>query len=173
MKLHDVVLNIRRWGYGQKMSRGDEVSVPVQSGVLPWRLRRSKKAGKAEVLLVTGRRSGRWMIPKGWPIQGKSMADSAAQEAFEEAGIKGKVSPEPIGTFRHVKQHLLFGEVEVDIQVHPMAVKRELGDWPERGERTRKWFKVEDAAERVDSEELKVLIVRFGESLKQQAAAAK
>jgi 8-oxo-dGTP pyrophosphatase MutT (NUDIX family) len=173
MKLHDVLLNIARWGYGQDMSRGGEVAIPIQSGALPWRLKRTKNAEKAEVLLVTGRRSGRWMIPKGWPVEGKSMADSAAQEAFEEAGIKGKVDPRPIGTFRHVKQHLLLGRLEVDIQVHPMAVKRELGDWPERGERTRKWFKVEEAAQRVDSEELKVLIVKFGESLKEQAAAAK
>ena len=173
MKLHDLMLSIGRWVYGREVSRGGEVAVPVQSGVLPWRVKRSKKAEKAEVLLVTGRRSGRWMIPKGWPVAGKSMADSAAQEAFEEAGIKGKVDPRPIGTFRHVKQHLLFGELEVDIQVHPMAVKRELGDWPERGERTRKWFKVEEAAERVDSEELKTLIVRFGESLRQQSVASK
>ena len=173
MKLHDVLRNIVRWGYGQDMSRGGEVAVPVQSGALPWRVKRSKKADKAEVLLVTGRRSGRWMIPKGWPVAGKSMADSAAQEAFEEAGIKGKVDPQPIGIFRHVKQHLLLGRLEVDIQVHAMAVKRELGNWPERGERTRKWFKVEEAAERVDSEELRTLIVQFGESLKQQAATAK
>jgi 8-oxo-dGTP pyrophosphatase MutT (NUDIX family) len=173
MKLQGALLNIVRRGYGQNMSRGGEVAVPVQSGALPWRVRRSKKAEKAEVLLVTGRRSGRWMIPKGWPVDGKSMADSAAQEAFEEAGIKGKVDPQPIGTFRHVKQHLLFGRLEVDIQVHTMAVKRELGDWPERGERTRKWFRVEEAAQRVDSEELKVLIVKFGESLKEQATPAK
>jgi 8-oxo-dGTP pyrophosphatase MutT (NUDIX family) len=112
------------------------------------------------------------MIPKGWPVVGKSMADSAAQEAFEEAGIKGKVDPRPIGTFRHVKQRLL-GELTVDIQVHPMAVKREFGDWPERGQRTRKWFKVEDAAEQVDSEELRGLIVRLGDDLKERAAAAK
>ena len=142
------------------MSR--EGKVPLQSGALPWRLKRRKKP---EVLLVTGRRSGRWMIPKGWPVAGKSLADSAAQEAFEEAGIKGKVDPKPIGTFRHVKQHLLLGELEVDILVHPMAVERELGDWPERGERTRKWFDLDKAASSVDSDELRKLIVLFGKSL--------
>lgn len=173
MKLPHVLLNIVRSGYGADVSRGGEVAVPIQSGALPWRVKRGKKSRTAEVLLVTGRRSGRWMIPKGWPVEGKSLADSAAQEAFEEAGIKGKVDPRPIGTFRHVKQHLLFGRMEVDIQVHPLAVKRELGEWPERGERTRKWFRVEEAAERVDSEELKGLIVRLGERLKEQAAAAK
>jgi 8-oxo-dGTP pyrophosphatase MutT (NUDIX family) len=145
------------------VSRGGKLPVPVQTGALPWRLKRSKKA---EVLLVTGRRSGRWMIPKGWPVAGKTLADSAAQEAFEEAGIKGKIEPEPIGRFRHTKQHILFGTMEVDIHVHPMAVEKELSDWPERGERMRKWFKLDEAAERVDSDELRQLIVRFGKRLK-------
>ena len=163
MKLHDGLINIAVRVYRYSMSREEGAAVPVQSGALPWRVKRRKKA---EVLLVTGRRSGRWIIPKGWPVAGKSMADSAAQEAFEEAGIKGKVDPKPIGTFRHVKQQLL-GELEVDILVHPLAVKREFGDWPERGERTRKWFAVDEAAERVDSEELRTLIVAFGKSLEE------
>jgi len=142
--------------------------VPIQSGALPWRL----GPGKAEVLLVTGRGSGRWIIPKGWPVAGKSLADSAAQEAFEEAGIEGKVEPNAIGTFRHVKQHL-FGRVTVDILVHPMAVERELSQWPEKGERNRKWFGVEEAAEQVDSAELGRLIVEFGRSLTEQKAPSK
>jgi 8-oxo-dGTP pyrophosphatase MutT (NUDIX family) len=152
--------------YKHSMSRAGELVVPVQTGALPWRLKRGKKtSAKAEVLLITGRRSGRWMIPKGWPIAGKTMADSAAQEAFEEAGIEGKIDPQAIGAFRHVKQHLLFGPIEVDILVHPLAVERELGDWPERGERMRKWFKFDEAAERVDSPELRGLIVEFGKQL--------
>jgi 8-oxo-dGTP pyrophosphatase MutT (NUDIX family) len=162
MKLTDPLIRVAGWLYSHSMSREGNRTVPLQSGALPWRLKRRRKA---EVLLVTGRRSGRWMIPKGWPVAGKSLADSAAQEAFEEAGIKGKVDPKPIGTFRHVKQHLLLGSLEVDIMVHPMAVERELGDWPERGERTRKWFALDKAAESVDSEELRELIVEFGKSL--------
>lgn len=153
------------------MSGEQRKSVPIQSGALPWRLKRNKK--KPEVLLVTARRSGRWIIPKGWPISGKSLADSAAHEAFEEAGIRGRIQPIPIGTFRHVKQHLLFGRLELDIIVHPLAVERELGNWPEKGERTRKWFAIEEAAERVDSDELKLLIVELGRILKQQRAEAK
>jgi 8-oxo-dGTP pyrophosphatase MutT (NUDIX family) len=174
MKLHDQLINVSRWVYKHAMSREEETAVPVQSGALPWRLKRRKKKSdprKPEVLLVTGRRSGRWMIPKGWPMVGKSLADSAAQEAFEEAGIKGKIDNQPIGTFRHVKQHLLFGRLEVDILVHPMAVERELGDWPEKGERQRKWFGLDEAAERVDSEELRAMILEFGKGLARAPAA--
>jgi 8-oxo-dGTP pyrophosphatase MutT (NUDIX family) len=167
VKLRDSLINIGRWLYSGIMSRGVEADVPVQSGALPLRFKSRKKA---EVLLVTGRRSGRWMIPKGWPMPGKSLADSAAQEAFEEAGIKGKVDPKPIGIFRHVKQHLLFGEIEVDIHVHVLKVERELKDWPERGERARKWFPFDEAAAQVDSDQLRKLIVRLGKELKKAAA---
>jgi|KBSMisStandDraft_5_1062788.scaffolds.fasta_scaffold232985_4 8-oxo-dGTP pyrophosphatase MutT (NUDIX family) len=154
--------------YRNGMSRDGSPAVPIQSGVLPWRFKGRKKA---EVLLVTSRRSGRWMIPKGWPMPGRSLADSAAQEAFEEAGIKGDVDPKPIGTFRHVKQHLLLGRIEIDILVHPLAVQRELSDWPERGERSRKWFSLSEAAMRVDSADLRKLIVRFGKVLKAKSTA--
>ena len=167
MMASNVLTLINRWLYKHGMSRADEAAVPVQSGALPWRVKSGKKADKkAEVLLVTGRRSGRWMIPKGWPMAGKTLADSAAREAFEEAGIKGRIEPEPIGTFRHVKQHVLFGEMEVDIHVHLLTVERQLKDWPERGERLRKWFKLDEAAQRVDSDELRELIVEFGRQLK-------
>ena len=97
---------------------------------------------------------------------GKSVAESAAQEAFEEAGVEGTIEREPLGRFRHVKQHILFGKVEVDIQVHVLSVERELDDWPERGERLRKWFKLEDAPTKVDSDELRDLIRRFGNWLR-------
>ena len=131
--------------------------IPIQTGALPWRL--APKKG-LQVLLVTGRRSGRWSIPKGWPIPGKSLAEAAAQEAFEEAGVKGTVDPNPIGTFRHLKQQLVTGGFEVDIVVHPMWVDRELPRWPELSERKRKWFSPKDAAKVVDSPELGELIRR-------------
>lgn len=167
MDLLDHLIKFTAALYGRAMSRAPHDGLPIQSGALPWRVGRRKQA---EVLLVTGRRSKRWMIPKGWPVAGKSLAESAAQEAFEEAGIKGKVEAEAIGAFRHVKQHLLLGSLEVEILVHPMAVERELDNWPERGERARKWFRLSEAAERVDSEELKRLIVSFGKGLKGNGA---
>jgi 8-oxo-dGTP pyrophosphatase MutT (NUDIX family) len=141
--------------YSAMMTREQPGEVPIQTGALPWRL--APKNG-IEVLLVTGRRSGRWTIPKGWPMPGKTLAEAAAQEAFEEAGVKGTVDPNPIGTFRHVKQALIVGDLEVDIVVHPLWVDRELEKWPEVGQRKRKWFKPKDAAKRVDSPELSAMI---------------
>lgn len=141
--------------YTAIMAGQESVEIPIQTGALPWRL-----SGKTiEVLLVTGRKSGKWSIPKGWPMPGKSLAEAAAEEAFEEAGVRGTIHPDPIGTFRHVKQQLLVGEIAVSIVVHHLWVDRELMEWPELGQRKRKWFKPKEAAKRVDSRELRELIL--------------
>ena len=92
-------------------------------------------------------------------MPGKTLAEAAAQEAFEEAGVEGTVDPVPIGSFRHVKQQPPLGELEVNIVVHRMWVDRELPKWPELGQRKRKWFKPRDAAKRVDLMELGDIIL--------------
>ncbi len=143
---------------GSSVSRKEGGQLPIQTGALPWRL---GPGNRPQVLLVTGRNSGRWMIPKGWPMRGKTLAKAAAQEAFEEAGVKGTVSEKPMGSFRHVKLHLVFMPLEVNILVHPLAVKRELSKWPESSQRERRWFTLDEAASSVDSPELGQLILRL------------
>lgn len=134
----------------------------VQTGALPWRI---AKGSKPEVLLVTGRRSRRWIIPKGWPMLGRSLADAAAREAYEEAGVHGTVDPKPLGSFRHIKRNV-FGSLEVEILVHLMSVHEELPDWPERGQRNRRWFTVKEAVAVIESKELCAMIARVGKRLR-------
>ena len=137
----------------------DRRRVPVQTGALPWRLGPRKSV---EVLLVTGRRSDRWMIPKGWPMPGKSLAEAAAQEAFEEAGVTGSITPDPVGTYRHKKQLGAGMNIKLHVLVHPLCVDRELDDYPELGQRKRKWFEAGEAARRVESPELGEIIRMCG-----------
>lgn len=142
---------------GSAARRGDGARLPIQTGALPWR-----RGGKGiEVLLVTGRNSGKWMVPKGWPMRGKTLSKAAAQEAFEEAGVKGTVSEKPLGSFRHLKQHWMLRPLEVSILVHPLSVKRELSNWPEAEERERRWFTPQEAAASVESRELRELILQL------------
>jgi ADP-ribose pyrophosphatase YjhB (NUDIX family) len=105
------------------------------------------------------------MIPKGWPMRGKSLAKAAAQEAFEEAGVKGTINSQPLGTFRHVKQYSVAKSLEVSVLVHSLSVDRELPRWPESGQRERRWFTLDEAATCVDSNELGGLILRFGDNV--------
>jgi 8-oxo-dGTP pyrophosphatase MutT (NUDIX family) len=155
MKLLKQLTHAAAKSYASAVTREAEGELPIQTGALPWRL--APKNG-IEVLLVTGRRSGRWTIPKGWPMPGKSLAEAAEQEAYEEAGVTGTIDSNPIGTFRHVKQLNIVGDVEVNIVVHPLWVDHELPKWPELGQRKRKWFSPKDAAKQVDSPELSEMI---------------
>jgi 8-oxo-dGTP pyrophosphatase MutT (NUDIX family) len=162
MKLSEIIGRQSRIAARTTASREERKKVALQTGALPWRIARGSKP---EIMLVTGRRSGRWMIPKGWPMIGRSLADAAAREAFEEAGISGTIDPNPLGSFHHEKRSL-FGTVEVEILVHLLAVDKELPEWPERGQRERKWFPVKEAVTLVDSDELGKLIARVGKRLR-------
>jgi len=58
-----------------------------RSGVIPY----GRRDGAVEVLLITSSDGQHWVIPKGVIEPGMSAAESAAKEAYEEAGIRGRV----------------------------------------------------------------------------------
>jgi 8-oxo-dGTP pyrophosphatase MutT (NUDIX family) len=130
---------------------------PQQTGALPWRVR----GGKLQLLLVTGRLSKRWTIPKGWPMYGKTLAEAAAQEACEEAGVEGEPAAEPIGRFNHTKTHAVIGRLEVTILVHPLKVRRVLANWPEKTDRGRRWLSPAKAAKLVENPQLRQILLDF------------
>lgn len=118
------------------------------------------KDDKLQICLVTSRRSGRWIVPKGWPMDGETPADAAATEAFEEAGLRGKVDNRPIGVFSYYKV-LSEDELPCIAVVYPLRVKKVVNNWPERKERRRKWFSRKRAAALVDDMELRAIIGSF------------
>jgi 8-oxo-dGTP pyrophosphatase MutT (NUDIX family) len=115
----------------------------VQYAALPYRRRSDDRT---QVMLVTARESGRWVIPKGWPKKKKTPADTAACEALEEAGVVGKVGRSSIGSYS-IKKRLKSGAVvSCVVRVFPLKVKRQQKSWPERGERDIQWFSRAKAA---------------------------
>jgi 8-oxo-dGTP pyrophosphatase MutT (NUDIX family) len=118
------------------------------------------KNEKVQFCLVTSRRSGRWIVPKGWPMNGQTPMDAAATEAFEEAGVRGKIEPRPIGVFSYYKVHSK-NELPCIAVVYPLKVKKVFRTWPERKERNRKWLSRKKAAALVDDAELSQIILRF------------
>jgi 8-oxo-dGTP pyrophosphatase MutT (NUDIX family) len=105
--------------------------------------------GLIEVLLLTSRGTGRWVIPKGWPIRKLRPSASAAREAYEEAGIEGTIQSDAhVGCYRYAKS-IHEGEVEIAVKVFLLRVERQLDMWPERAERETRWFSPEAAAELV------------------------
>lgn len=143
------------------VARDPRTARPLQVAALPWR---RSKAGGVEVLLVTSRGSGRWLLPKGWPMVRRTRAEAAAREAFEEAGVRGRVREEEIGRFEHRKKLPLLGPLRCTVVVFPLEVERQLDIWPERKERKRRWFPLKEAAGRIQGDELRSIVRKFGRS---------
>jgi len=134
-----------------------------QIAVLPYRFGGPGMDGPTEILLITSRGTGRWVIPKGNPLTGMPLHASAAVEAEEEAGVIGAVCPTPIGSYQYRKRRANGASVMLDVEVFPLAVTRELGEWKEQDERERRWFPFSEAAGAVDEADLQALIRSFGD----------
>ena len=127
----------------------------VQYAALPYRRKRNSRT---EVLLVTSRDTGRWIIPKGWPAKRKSPHKSAAREALEEAGVIGRINRRPLGAFFY-KKRLKSGKVVIcEVQVFVMKVKRRAANWLEKGQRKVKWLPRTKAAKTVGDRVLGTII---------------
>ena len=130
----------------------------AQFAAIPWR---RNGAGEIEVLLITSRETRRWVIPKGWPIKGKSSAKSAAREAFEEAGVRGKVRKSPVGGYIYDKR-LKNGRVQrVRVTVFALEVAEEAEVFPEAAQREKLWASPAEAARSVAEPELMVMLATF------------
>ncbi|WP_245653898.1 DUF47 family protein [Novosphingobium rosa] len=115
-----------------------------------------------EVMLVTSRGTGRWVIPKGNVSRNLSDHAAAEREALEEAGVLGAICPVPIGEYRYRKLLGSGASLQTDVAVFPLAVTQALEDWKEADQRTRQWFNLPEAAELVDEEGLKAILQTFG-----------
>ncbi|WP_271898682.1 NUDIX hydrolase [Candidatus Phyllobacterium onerii] len=112
-----------------------------QVAALPYRL---DSRGRVTILLITSRRTKRYIIPKGWKMKHKKDASAAAQEAKEEAGVIGAVSKQPIGSYSYQKEFAT-GKTKVKVAVYALQVTEQLWQWPEQKERTRIWVEPERA----------------------------
>jgi hypothetical protein len=132
-----------------------------QIAALPYRATSSAVDASVSVLLVTSRESRRWVLPKGNPVHGLSLHESAAHEALEEAGVVGAACPTAIGRYRYRKRRRTGAAVLVDVDVFPIAVTDELSEWEEGDQRERRWFSLPEAADAVEEPDLKQVIRSF------------
>ena len=139
------------------MTRGSGGLI-TQYGVLPYRV---DAEGELEILLITSRERRRWVVPKGNPISFLLNYESAAREAFEEAGVEGRISTVPIGSYRYEKRRRGGGTAAAIVNLYPLLVTRQAESWPERGQRELRWFSPGEAAEVVEEPELSVIILSF------------
>lgn len=114
----------------------------IQYAALPFR----QGEGEPEVLMVTSRETKRWILPKGNPKKNTKSYMVAAEEAFEEAGLKGTASQKPFYTFDSIKRLKSGKQVPCRVRVFSLAVKKQAERWPEKGERERAWMSFAEAA---------------------------
>ncbi|PTN02285.1 NUDIX domain-containing protein [Rhodovulum imhoffii] len=131
------------------MSNGQQVAA------LPFRRR---KNGKIKVLLVTSRRRRRWVLPKGWPMEGKAPWEAAEIEALEEAGVRGRILSEAMGHFSYEKRLEEGGVLPCEVVIYPLVVDRVERRWKEKPQRQRRWFSPEEAARLVEEQGLADLL---------------
>ena len=131
--------------------------VRTQFAALCYRVRR----GKLQILVITSRGSRRWIMPKGWPIDGKTPSASAAREAWEEAGVTGRASDVCLGVYGYGKNMGDADELPCLAMLYPVEVKSLARKYPEAGERRRRWVSRKKAARLVDEPDLGRMILDF------------
>lgn len=122
---------------------------------------RRQATGDCEVLLITTRQTGRWTIPKGWPIKGRAPHEVAELEAWEEAGVRGRAKRRVFGYFTHMKGFEDGRKSPSLVEVHLMKVNRTKKKFPEAGQRKVAWVAVDKAATMVTEPDLKRLLDRI------------
>ena len=129
----------------------------TQFAALCYRIRNDKP----EFLMVTSRGTGRWLIPKGWPETGVSPEACALTEAWEEAGVQGRVTGPCLGLFSYHKEVEGRQSLPCVAMVYPVRVKSLVKDYPEADERKRKWMRPKKAASKVQEAELAHILRSF------------
>jgi 8-oxo-dGTP pyrophosphatase MutT (NUDIX family) len=132
--------------------------VSLQVAALCWR--RSRKKG-LRILLITSRDTGRWVIPKGWPMRQRTPSEAAEREAWEEAGVQGKVYGQSIGEYTYAKYLGPGKSIPCLVKVYPLKVKALLKQYPETGQRKARWFSPKKAAKRVHEDDLARMLRGF------------
>jgi len=110
---------------------------PRQVAVIPARRTRD---GVVQVCLIRRKTSEKWSIPKGYIEPGQTHAQAALAEAHEEAGLRGRLIEEAIGTYEYEK-----GPIRLTVAVYVMEVLEEQTTWLEMGWRERRWYSIEEA----------------------------
>lgn len=154
-------MGARKSKTGKRSRKARAKKLLRQVGALPWR----KRGGAIEILLVTSRTTGRWLIPKGGVMAQFVDMNAARQEAFEEAGVLGRMQRRTIGTYTYRKIDTGGPAQLCRVKVFALEVVHELKIWQEMTQRRRHWFAVKDAVKRVGERDLRRIMREFAARL--------
>ena len=129
----------------------------AQAAAIP--VRTDPQTGRLQVLLIRRHDGRKWGIPKGLVDPGFTHAEAAATEAREEAGVEGRVSDTPIGSFTYDK----YGGTCL-VKVYVLRVTRVMPQWDEQRLRERQWFDIDDAARKAGRDAVRRMIADLADA---------
>ena len=135
------------------------MSAREQAGVIPFR----RKRGVVEICLIRTIGQKKWKIPKGFVDPGESVEEAALKEAWEEAGLRGRLVGGSIGSYEYEKWDL-----DLTVEVYLMEVTGEEDVWDESEFREREWARLDDAFERLESHPVCALLDRAAGKLERR-----
>ena len=121
-----------------------DVEPVLQAAALPYR--------DNKICLISTRSGKGMILPKGHIPEGLQPSQLAEREAWEEAGLIGRIERRPFGNYSFLK----LGQ-EHSVQVHLLKVSKEAYSWPEQRFRQKISCSIDRAIERVSHVELRVL----------------
>ena len=145
-----------------------QTQVEQQYAALCYRL---TAKGKLRFLLITSRGIGRWIVPKGWPMRGRKPWEAAQVEAWEEAGVRGTIHRDCIGSYEYPKWREDQDPLQCRVILYPLLVDSLADRFPEAGQRERQWFSANEAADLVAEADLARILTSF--NIKSLKSAAK
>lgn len=123
-----------------------------------------RAAPHSEILLITSRNTRRWIIPKGWVETDQTAAESAAREAFEEAGVTGRVADQPLGEYHYLKARKDGIGIPCRVEVFLLEVTGQADHFPEKGQRSQIWLPPGQAAMWLSDPGLRDIVRAFQQS---------
>lgn len=158
---------MRRMNISEQLRRFFGGNPPrVQVAALPWR----RRDDQVEILLVTSRDTGRWVLPKGWPEGRETLFEAAAREAAEEAGVSGTISHSEVGRYIYRKKRSGGIQLRCEVALFALEVTTVADIWPEKNERKRHWVSPQEAGEMVREADLAAILSSFKGSPRKIAA---
>ncbi len=108
----------------------------LQACAVPFR---ASEAGR-EFCLITSISKGRWGFPKGIIDPGETPIETALKEAYEEAGLRGEIIGDALGSYPDFKW-----DTSLEVTGYLMAVSESLDEWLEMRLRKRCWVSAAEA----------------------------
>ncbi|MBD3224525.1 MAG: NUDIX domain-containing protein [Caldithrix sp.] len=127
----------------------------AQAAAIPYR----EYNDKLQILLITSQSGQKWIIPKGLVEDDLTAKESAAMEAFEEAGVKGTIQSKVWGRYSYAKW-----DGVCHVAVYALKVEQEFEQYPEKELRERQWMPAEEAVKQVQPQPLQEILKRFVEA---------